>query len=66
MTGAGNGAHGRLAVGSAFFVHAAIAGSFAGRVPAIKHALDLSDATLGLALFGAAVGTLAGGRLAER
>jgi fucose permease len=58
-----NGGRGRLAVGTAFFVHAAIAGSFAGRVPAIKHALDLSDATLGLALFGAAFGTLAGGRL---
>lgn len=54
---------GRLAVGTAFFVHAVIAGSFAGRVPAIKHALDLSDAMLGLALFGAAFGTLVGGRL---
>ena len=63
MTGRENGGRGRLAVGTAFFVHAAIAGSFAGRVPAIKHTLDLSDATLGLALFGAAFGTLVGGRL---
>jgi MFS family permease len=63
MTGTENGARGRLAVGTAFSVHAAIAGSFAGRVPAIKHALDLSDAKLGLVLFGAAFGTLVGGRL---
>ena len=63
MTVRENGGRGRLAVGTAFFVHAVIAGSFAGRVPAIKHTLDLSDATLGLALFGAAFGTLVGGRL---
>src|SRR5690349_12103203 len=53
----------RLAVSTAFFVHAMISGSFAGRVPAIKHGLGISDAQLGLALFCAALGTLIGGRV---
>jgi MFS family permease len=52
-----------LAVATAFFVHAMIAGSFAGRVPAIKHGLGVTDAQLGAALFAAAVGTVVGGRV---
>src|SRR3954452_21704192 len=53
----------RLSVAAAFFVHAMIAGSFAGRVPAIKHGLGVTDAQLGAALFAAALGTVIGGRL---
>ncbi len=57
-------------LGTAFAVHAALIGTWAGRVPAIKHALHLTDARLGVALFGMAAGTLAGswagGRLARR
>jgi MFS transporter len=45
---------------AAFAVHAALVGTWAGRVPAIKHAIGLSDAGLGLALFAMAAGTLAG------
>lgn len=55
---------------AAFVVHGAFVGTWAGRVPAIKHALGLSDARLGVALFAMAVGTLggswAGGPLARR
>ena len=40
-----------------------ITGSFAGRVPAIKHGLGVTDAQLGAALFAAALGTLIGGRV---
>jgi MFS family permease len=40
-----------------------ISGSWASRVPAIKHGLGLSDSQLGVALFGMALGTLIGGRL---
>lgn len=57
-------------VGAAFGLHAALYGTWAGRVPAIKHALGLSDAALGAALFGMAAGTLVGswcgGGLARR
>jgi hypothetical protein len=57
-------------VGAAFGLHAALYGTWAGRVPAIKHALGLSDAALGAALFGMAAGTLLGswwgGGLARR
>ncbi len=57
-------------VGSAFVLHAALVGTWAGRVPAIKHALHLSDTALGAALFGMAAGTLLGswwgGHLARR
>jgi len=60
---------GRL-VGTAFVLHATLVGTWAGRVPAIKHALGLSDTALGAALFGMAAGTLLGswwgGRLARR
>lgn len=55
---------------TAFSVHAALVGTWAGRVPAIKHALHLSDTRLGVALFGMAAGTLLGswwgGHLARR
>jgi MFS family permease len=57
-------------VAGAFVLHAALIGTWAGRVPAIKHALGLSDTALGAALFGMAAGTLVGswwgGRLARR
>ncbi len=57
-------------VGTAFVLHAALVGTWAGRVPAIKHALHLSDTALGAALFGMAAGTLLGswwgGHLARR
>jgi MFS family permease len=57
-------------VGVAFGLHAALYGTWAGRVPAIKHALGLSDTALGVALFGMALGTLLGswwgGGLARR
>jgi predicted MFS family arabinose efflux permease len=57
-------------VGIAFGLHAVLYGTWAGRVPAIKHALSLSDAALGAALFAMAVGTLLGswwgGGLARR
>ena len=60
---------GRL-VATAFVLHATLVGTWAGRVPAIKHALSLSDTALGAALFGMAAGTLLGswwgGRLARR
>ncbi len=55
---------------TAFVVHAVLVGTWAGRVPAIKHALHLSDTRLGVALFGMAAGTLLGswwgGHLARR
>ena len=53
---------GRVAVATAFLAHSLIAGSWASRIPAIKHSLDLSDGQLGVALFGMAAGTLVGGR----
>jgi MFS family permease len=53
---------GRVAVATAFLAHSLIAGSWASRIPAIKHSLDLSDGQLGIALFGMAAGTLIGGR----
>jgi Major Facilitator Superfamily len=57
-------------VGTAFGLHAALYGTWAGRVPAIKHSLGLSDTALGAALFAMAAGTLLGswwgGGLARR
>jgi MFS family permease len=57
-------------VGTAFGVHAVLVGTWAGRVPAIKHGLHLTDGRLAIALFGMAAGTLAGswagGYLARR
>ena len=53
---------GRVAVATAFMAHSLIGGSWASRIPAIKHSLDLTDGQLGVALFGMAAGTLMGGR----
>jgi len=53
----------RVGVAVAFLGHAVIFGTWASRIPAVKHALGLSDAQLGLAFFGAAAGTLIGSRL---
>ncbi len=53
---------GRVAVATAFLAHSLITASWASRIPAIKHSLDLSDGQLGVALFGMAAGTLIGGR----
>jgi fucose permease len=53
-----------VAVGAAFALHAAAFATWATRVPAIKHGLDLSDGQLGIALFAMAVGLLVGTRLA--
>jgi predicted MFS family arabinose efflux permease len=54
---------GRIGVAAAFLSHSVLSGTFASRIPAIKHDLGLSDAQLGVALFGMALGTIAGGRL---
>jgi MFS family permease len=54
---------GRVAVAAAFLSHSLITGTWASRIPAIKHSLGLSDGQLGIALFGMAAGTLVGGRL---
>jgi hypothetical protein len=53
---------GRAAVATAFLAHSLVTGSWASRIPAVKHGLDLSDGQLGVALFGMAAGTLVGGR----
>jgi hypothetical protein len=55
----------RVAVATAFLSHSLITGSWASRIPGIKHSLDLTDAQLGVALFGMAAGTLIGGRAGE-
>jgi MFS family permease len=52
-----------IAVVAAFLGHATITGSWAARVPAIKHDVGLSNSELGVALAGMALGTLVGGRL---
>jgi Major Facilitator Superfamily len=53
-------------VAAAFLAHSALVGTWAARLPAIKHALHLSDGRLGAALFGMAAGTLAGSWLGGR
>jgi MFS family permease len=53
----------RTAVAATFLGHAAIVGTWASRVPAIKHSLGITDTQLGLALFGMALGTVAGSRI---
>lgn len=63
MVGRVLGDRGRVGVSVAFLGHAVVFGSWAARVPAVKHGLSLTDAQLGLALFGMAAGTLAGSRL---
>jgi predicted MFS family arabinose efflux permease len=45
-------------------VHAVVWGSFAARLPALKHGLGIDDGQLGLALFGMAIFTVAGTRIA--
>jgi hypothetical protein len=52
----------RVAVATAFLSHSLVTGSWASRIPGIKHSLDLTDAQLGVALFGMAAGTLIGVR----
>ncbi len=54
----------RRSVSAAFLVHAAVLGTWAPRIPAIKHRLHLDHGEIGLALTGMAVGFLAGTRLA--
>lgn len=58
-----SGDRARVGVAVAFLGHAVIFGTWASRVPAVKHALGLSDAQLGLAFFGMAAGTLIGSRM---
>jgi MFS family permease len=54
----------RLGVVAAFAMHAAVAGSFGPRLPAIKARAGLSESALGVALVGFAFGLFAGTRLA--
>jgi MFS family permease len=54
----------RVAVATAFLMHATVSGTWAPRLPAIKASLDLGAGTLGTALVGLAVGLLAGTRFA--
>jgi MFS family permease len=60
----------RLATSTVFFVHAVLFASWTPHIPAIKTALGLSDASLGVALLGAPVGSvgamLAAGALVSR
>ena len=45
---------------AAFAVHAAVAGSFSARLPALKHGLGIGNGRVGLALFVMAAATLVG------
>jgi MFS family permease len=54
----------RAAVAAAFLVHAAVSGTWAPRLPAIKESLGLSDGELGTALVGLAIGLVIGTRVA--
>ena len=54
----------RLSVSITFVLHAAVSGTWAPRVPALKAQAGLSDGELGLALFGIAAGLLIGTRSA--
>jgi MFS family permease len=54
----------RLSISLAFVLHAAVSGTWGPRLPALKADAGLSDGELGLALFGMAVGLLAGTRSA--
>lgn len=56
--------HARLSVSAAFLLHAAVSGTWAPRVPALKDQCDLTDGELGLALVGMAAGLLVGTRSA--
>jgi MFS family permease len=48
----------RLAVALCFFLNGALFASWVSRIPAVQTARGLSHATLGLALFGVALGAL--------
>src|SRR3954468_13307558 len=54
----------RAAVAAAFLIHAAVSGTWAARLPAIKESLGLSDGELGTALVGLAIGLVVGTRVA--
>ena len=54
----------RVGVAATFLVHAAVSGTLAPRIPAIKANLDLSNGRLGVALTGFAVGLFVGTRVA--
>jgi MFS family permease len=56
----------RISVGSVFLVHAGVFGSWATRIPAIKHHVGVGDGGLGLAFTGLTVGLFIGTRLAGR
>jgi len=56
----------RVSVGSVFAIHAAVFGSWAPRIPAIKHHVGVDDGGLGIALTGMAIGLFAGTRAAGR
>ncbi|MGK5529221.1 MFS transporter [Streptomyces sp. URMC 129] len=56
----------RVAVSAVFALHGAAQGSFATRIPWLKEHLDLSTASLGLALAFPAIGASLGGPLASR
>jgi MFS family permease len=56
----------RISVGSVFLIHAVVFGSWAPRLPAIKHDVGLDNGGLGVALGGMAVGLFLGTRLAGR
>jgi MFS family permease len=56
----------RISVGSVFLIHAAVFGSWAPRVPAIKHHVGIGDGGLGIAFTGMAIGLFVGTRLAGR
>ena len=53
----------RVAVSAIFFVHGAIFGSWAARVPAVQSELKLSAGLLGLVLAGSGLGALAGSQV---
>jgi MFS family permease len=56
----------RISVGSVFLIHAVVFGSWAPRLPAIKHDVGLGNGGLGVALGGMAIGLFLGTRLAGR
>lgn len=53
----------RIAVLGLFFVHGAVYGTWAARIPTIEARLHLSDAALGLVLAGPGIGALIGSQL---
>jgi MFS family permease len=55
-------ARARVSVSLTFVMHAAVSGTWAPRIPALKDQAGIGNAQLGLALFGMAAGLLAGTR----